>query len=80
LDSLENGPLDTLGAGGSGQGSVVAPEIFGVQAVKESFHTDLLVGAGIAGCRAEDCVELLKEQVIAITTFFAIKENTDNGS
>ena len=79
LNSLEDSPLDTLSARGSGEGTIVAPEIVFVEGVEETFNIDLLVGAGGAGPR-ENAFKLVKEKIVTISTLYSIEKHSNDSS
>ena len=79
LNSLEDSPLDTLSARGSGEGTIVAPEIVFVEGVEETFNIDLLVGACVTGS-GKNAFKLVKEKVITVTTFSSIEKHSNDSS
>ena len=75
LDSLNDTPLDALGAGRSGERAIVTPVILKVDIGKELAHGNLLVILGVHGVPNG-----VQELVIFIATVLHVEEDSNDGT
>lgn len=80
LSLLEHGPLDSLGAGRGGQGTVEGPESVGVEVAQESLHVKVKRGTFAVGGGDAVGEHLRDEVVVGVAANLAIEENAEHGA